>query len=147
MPLGLLAVGMLLVVVGLKGTEKELAAQLQYDLTGTDANGNHTRAGFIVWLAAILSIGALGYVPVIQKPAQYLLVLILVVMVINNNGVFSSIIGALNDSQTAGPAPGIPNTPAVVSGGQTGATVGNSGAQQQSTSAAGLQSTMQTIGQ
>lgn len=87
MLLGVLIAGVLLIVSGVKGTEVKLGAQLQQDLLG----GPNDQSGFLAWLAALLIIGALGYIPALAKPSKYLLILLLVVILFANNGFFGQL--------------------------------------------------------
>lgn len=96
---GLALMGMLLIASALKGTEHELGQQLQSDLIGSN--------GFIVWIFAILAIGAIGYVPGLETVSNYLLALVMVVVVVRNGGIWSQAQLALQQASKAGPAPSI----------------------------------------
>lgn len=96
---GLLLLGLLLIAVALKGTEHELGQRLQDDLLGAD--------GFIAWIFAIMAIGALGYVPGLETASNYLLVLLMVVILVRNGGVWSQLQTALQQASAAGPAPSV----------------------------------------
>jgi type IV secretory pathway VirB2 component (pilin) len=86
----------LLISSGLKGTEHELAQQLQQDIIGPQ--------GFAVWVCAIVAIGALGYIPGLQKSSRYLLLLIAVVILVQNQNVFAALEAGLQAASSAGPA-------------------------------------------
>lgn len=94
-----LFLGIMFVVSGLKGTETELAKQLEGDLVG--ANG---KSGFIVWLIALIVVGSLGYIPYLQKPSRYLMALIVVVIFLANKGVVSQLFNAIGSYESAGPS-------------------------------------------
>lgn len=91
MPFALVFVGLLLIVVGAKGTQGAFASELTEDFTGP---GN-----FIWWIAAIGSVGALGYVPSLRKFSIVFMSLILVAMLISNQGFFQK----LSDALKSGP--------------------------------------------
>jgi hypothetical protein len=121
MPLALLLIGLLLITTGIKGNVPKLGAQLEADLLGTGGN-----AGFLTWFGALFILGCLGYVPVLQKPARMLMVLIIVVMVFRSDtGIFANLGGAFTLAERAGP---IPSTPLPQPGALTGgASSGGSG--------------------
>lgn len=102
MIIGLLIIGLLLVAVALKGTQHELAQLLQSDLIGAN--------GFIVWIFAIVALGAIGYIPGLETTSNYLLILLMVVVVLRNGGVWSQFQAALTQVSSAGPAPSIKPT-------------------------------------
>ena|SRR5271165_666592 len=104
MVLALLLVGILLVTAGVRGTAGSLSTQFGSDMTGTD--------GFIVWLGALLVIGLIGYVPGFQRPSRYLLALVLVVILLANNGVFAQLVTGIAQADAAGPQPSGTSTPA-----------------------------------
>lgn len=94
---GVLLLGLLLVATAVKNTQNELRQQLGNDLFGNQ--------GFIGWIVAFLVIGALGYVPGLHKASRYLLVLLFVVILVQNKGVFANAQMALKEVAAAGPAP------------------------------------------
>ena len=68
-----LAIGIVLIVASVRGQDGALFSAL-----GTDV------PGFVIWGAAILAVGAIGYVPGLKSPARGLLALVLVVLALNN---------------------------------------------------------------
>lgn len=72
MPFVLLIVGVYLVTAGIRGTQDTAFSLIKGDFTGTD--------NFIYWLAALLIIGALGYIPKVKPISTALLVLVIVVL-------------------------------------------------------------------
>lgn len=96
---GILLVGLMLIASALKGTEKELAQQLQSDVLGTQ--------GFIVWVLAIIGIGLVGYIPGLTKTSRYMLLLVAVVIVLKNGGLFQQAQLAIQQASQLGPAPSI----------------------------------------
>jgi hypothetical protein len=85
-PLAFLIIGAVLIIVALRNTYSQLGTLLVQDFTGQGGTGG---ASFLVWLAAIGAIAALGYIPAIRTPARYLLILVVLGMFIANKGVFS----------------------------------------------------------
>lgn len=94
MPLAVLVIGIALLVSALRGTEKTLGQQLVKDFTGGGS--------YVDWVAAIIILGLIGYVPNLETPSRALLGLVLLVFIVSNNGVFSNLQQAL--SQTSVPA-------------------------------------------
>lgn len=138
---GLLLMGLLLMSVALKGTEHELGQRLQMDLLGQD--------GFIVWIFAILAIGALGYVPGLETASNYLLALVMVVVLVRNGGVWSQLQNALQMASGAGPAPSIAPKPITADGQQQSGKSGqgSSGGGSSSSGGDSTASTLSTIGE
>lgn len=117
---GLLAIGIILIASGLKGTNHALGQQVQADLLG--------QGGFLTWACAVMAIGALGYLPGLRTPSRYLLALLVVVVIVRNGGVWANAQSALQQASIQGPAPpvAIPD-PAGSSGGGGGGGSGGSG--------------------
>lgn len=80
MPFLLVAIGLVLIVTGVRDTYAQLAAQLQKDFTG--------QQNFTVWILAIGAVGALGYINSLRTFSHYFLALIIISMVISNKGFF-----------------------------------------------------------
>jgi len=76
-----------MIVSGSRDTYAAFGKQIVSDFTG---QGN-----FLYWVASIGAIGALGYVPALQKFSRGFIVLIIVAMVIRNGGVFDQFTQAL----------------------------------------------------
>jgi hypothetical protein len=74
MPFALVVVGLIMIVVGVRGTQKEFGAQLASDFTG---DGN-----FIWWLASLGAVGAVGYVPQLRQFSIAFMTLIIIAMLI-----------------------------------------------------------------
>lgn len=128
-----LVIGIMLLVSALKGTETELARQIEGDLTGVSG-----KSGFIVWLVAIIAVGALGYIPYLERPSKYLTGLIILVIVLSNKGVFAQLFNAIPAFESQGPSASVPLP--VPQSGSSG-----SGGSQQSSSGGGGSSTLQTV--
>lgn len=94
MPFALVTIGLLMIITGAKGTYKEFGEQLTSDFTG---EGN-----FLYWLAAIGGIGALGYIDALKPISRSFMTLIILIMVIRNEGLFDKLREAIGsfDSET-----------------------------------------------
>jgi hypothetical protein len=68
-----LAIGIILLVSALRGTYGNLFAALGQDIPH-----------FVVWAAAIVALGAIGFIPGLKPISRGLLALVLVVLVFNN---------------------------------------------------------------
>jgi hypothetical protein len=102
-----LVIGIVLVVAAIRNSYTAL-----FSAIGTDA------PGFTVWAAAVIFVGALGFVPAFKTPSRALLALILIVIVINNyQAVFSGLAAAAKPGAGATGATG---------GQSNGATAGQS---------------------
>jgi len=118
MAVAFLIIGVALILTAYRNTQAELFQLLQSDA-----------GGYVKWAAAILAIGAIGYIPDMQKVSRALLALVLLVIVISNQGAFQNFKTAVTSSipqatvpQTA-PLAGQPE----ITVNQTGATSGSSG--------------------
>lgn len=114
-----MVIGAALIVTALRNTQHEFGALLQQDFLGQD--------GFIAWAAAIMAIGALGYLPGLRQTSRYLLALLAVVMVIRNRGAFANAQAALQQASSLGPAPAIAAPKTSVDNASSGAPGGSSG--------------------
>lgn len=110
MPLLLLLVGVILVVTSIRGTEGQFFTQLESDITG----------GYLKWAAAIVAIGALGYVPKFTYPSRALLCLVAVVLVVSENGLFTDLSTDLDTT----PAPTTTQMPAATNLGSLPVSIG-----------------------
>lgn len=75
MTLVVLAIGIVILVASLRGTHASL-----FEAIGTDV------PGFVVWAAAIVALGALGFIPGLKPVSRGLLALVVVVLVFQNYG-------------------------------------------------------------
>ena len=80
MPVFLIIVGILGIIVAVRGTEHELANQLGKDFSGDPS--------YAYWVVAVIVIGSIGYVPGLENVSTMFLVLILLAFVLQNGGVF-----------------------------------------------------------
>lgn len=118
MPLALAFIGAIFIVAGIRGTYPALFSQLATDMPG-----------FALWLAAILAIGIIGYIPKAELPSRMLLGLVLLVMVIANKGAFANFVAAFKSPAqvpTTQPAPS-PLGPLPISLGQGSTSAGGAG--------------------
>lgn len=97
MPIVAIILGAVLVVIALRGTEYEFGDQLESDFGQT---------AFWSWAAAILFLGALGYVPALRRVSQYSVGLVVLVMVLRNGGLFTQLARFVDSPPS--PAPVIP---------------------------------------
>ena len=108
MGFALTTIGLLMIVVGAKGTHKEFGAQLVSDFTGPN--------NFMYWLAALGTVGALGYVQSMRALSHAFLALIIIAIFLSNDGFFAKLQDAMKQGPVAPPkaanAPGnaSPNT-------------------------------------
>lgn len=105
MPYALIFFGLLFTVAGVRNTEKDLYALFEGDLTGSN--------NFLVWLAALGIIGAVGYVKPLQPVSVAFLTLVLVVIFLHNNSsgqnVLQEFVSALQNVQTGATTPSTPS--------------------------------------
>jgi len=93
MPLVFLFLGVLFIVVAINGTQGQLIKNVQQDFTG---NNN-----FLIWVAAIAAIGALGYVQELKPLSVAFLALIIVVILLRNGGFITQFSQAFSSTSTA----------------------------------------------
>jgi hypothetical protein len=93
MPFALAIVGGVLVLVAIRGTHADLGSQLKSDFTG--------QHNFWIWLLAIIAVGALGYAPALRTPSRMLLGLVILGMVISNQGVWAKLQSTLQTPPAA----------------------------------------------
>ncbi len=86
-------VGLLMIITGVKGTYAQAGSQIAGDFTGSQP--------FTYWVAAIIAVGALGYIDSLRAVSRMFLTLILVSMVIANRGFFSKFTDALKQGPIA----------------------------------------------
>lgn len=107
MPVFFLVIGLLLIVTVVRGTTANFAKRLGSDVSG----------GYLKWLAAIIVIGALGFVPSLKMPSRYLMALVaLVVMLKSGSGFISQLASQISSPGTVSPTTqpgGNANLPAI----------------------------------
>jgi uncharacterized membrane protein YgcG len=82
-PIGVILVGVSLLILAARGTEHEFAKQLESDFGQAQQ--------FVAAIAAIIIIGALGYVTQLRTLSNLMLALVIVVLVLKNGGLFTQL--------------------------------------------------------
>lgn len=80
MPIALIVIGLILLIVTVRGTAGEFMALLRSDFSG---QGN-----FLQWFVAIILIGSLGYVKTLRPLSGPFLALLIIVLLLSNRGFF-----------------------------------------------------------
>jgi hypothetical protein len=122
MAIAFILIGVILVIVAIRNSYAQLGQQLKQDFTGGD--------NFGYWIASLVIIGAVGYIPYLKTPSRMLLALVITVFLLKNGtGFFSQ----LNSALKSPPQPSKTSTeqiptsvPVTISGGSGGS--GGSGA-------------------
>lgn len=96
MPFALVGIGLILIVTGMRDTHAQLGRQLVADFTG--------QQNFSVWVLAIGSVGALGYVAELKTFSRYFLALILISMMLSQKGFFQSFMTQFNAGPLSAPS-------------------------------------------
>ena len=78
MPFVFVVVGLLFLVVAVRGTQDALFTLVKSEFTGPK--------GFIPWAAAIFILGAIGYAKPVKPIADAMIGLVLLAMILNNKG-------------------------------------------------------------
>lgn len=87
MPFALVTIGLLLIVVGAKGTHKEFGREVASEFTGPN--------NFTWWIVSLGAVGSLGYVKQLRAFSTAFMALIVIAMVIANRGFFDQLTAAL----------------------------------------------------
>lgn len=90
MPFALVAIGLILAIAAYNGTQSVLSDQIRKDMSG--------ETGFVYWIAAIMIVGAIGYIRPMETVSRSFLALILVVMFLVNGGFFTQFNAALKSA-------------------------------------------------
>jgi hypothetical protein len=98
MGIALLFVGLLMVIVGARGTYAQFGSQIASEFRGQN--------NFTYWLLAILAVGALGYIEPIQRISRLLMTLVLLALFLSHKGFFAQFQAALKAGPTQPQAPG-----------------------------------------
>lgn len=83
MPYALILFGAILLVAGVRNTYGQLWTLVKGDFTGENS--------FLPWIAAVAVVGGLGYIPRLRPLSIAFMTLLLLVLVISNNGVFNQL--------------------------------------------------------
>lgn len=101
MPFALLTIGIVLIVVAVRGTQEEFIGLVKGDFSGP---GN-----FFWWVVALLAVGSIGYVDRLKPISDGLLLLILLALVLTRGspsypggGFFQQFTAALQGTQVTG---------------------------------------------
>ena len=68
-----LLIGVILIVAAIRNSQGDLFSALAVDVPG-----------FVIWAAAIVGVGAIGFVPGLKPASRGLLALVIVVLIVNN---------------------------------------------------------------
>jgi hypothetical protein len=90
MPLALVIIGLLMLVVGIRGTQSQFTKLIVGDFTG---NNN-----FIFWMLAIIIVGMIGYVEKLKSISNAFLLLIIVVIFLSHAGFFAQFEAAIKST-------------------------------------------------
>ena len=93
MPIALLIIGILVVIAGVKNNASLLEQTLVSDFSGAGS--------FWYWIAAVLAIGSLGYYSPAKQVSHLFLVLIVLVFLLSNGGVFAQLQSAVQSPKPA----------------------------------------------
>lgn len=114
MAFALLAIGAILLVAALRGTQGTLASALTTDIPG-----------YAKWALAIVLIGAIGFIPNMRPISRALLALVLVVIVLHNyRTILSGLTSAGSDIGGSIGLPSLGNLGGLLSGPPGGASGG-----------------------
>lgn len=104
MPFVLVAIGLMAVIIGVRGRQNDAINLLRDEFTGPQ--------NFLTWLFAISAVGSLGYVPVFKDISRWFIALIFVVMLFTSNrGFFDQLSAQLLNRAERPPSPN-PTDPA-----------------------------------
>lgn len=83
MPFVIMIAGIVLVVASARNKQGDLFTLIKGDFTGPNS--------FVAWLAALLGIGALGYIKPIKPVTDAFILLLIIVLFLSNGGFFAKI--------------------------------------------------------
>ena len=81
MPFFLIIVGIVLLTSSIRNTQETLFSTIQGDFVGQD--------NFLYWFLSIMVIGALGYIPSLEKLSRVFLALVVVTLFLSKQGFWS----------------------------------------------------------
>ena len=119
MPLALLLTGLTLTSVGIQGTQATLTGLLASDLTGAGS--------FWYYIAGIFAVGSLGYYPPTQGVSRLLIVLIILVLLLSNEGFWVALQNGIKTPTAAAAPPATPTPQPNLVGASSGASALTSG--------------------
>lgn len=93
MPIALVIIGVFLVVAAVRWNSggNQVWTLLRSDLQGKSVTTGKQTGNFFAWAAAIILIGAVGYVDELKPIANTMLALVIVVLLLSNNGFFAQL--------------------------------------------------------
>lgn len=94
MAFALIGIGLLLFMAAYHNNVAALGSQLSQDVAGS--------GGFLIWVAALFIVGAVGYIPALKGVSRWFLVLILAVVILSNRGFFQNFTAALGVDSASG---------------------------------------------
>ncbi len=103
MPFALITIGLVIFVTALNGTFRQFGSQVYKDLFTNSPP-------FILWAAALVVVGLIGYIPKVKKPADWFMVLIIIGIILSNKGFFAQLQQALQHPSGINPATGVNTT-------------------------------------
>ena len=93
MPIALIIFGVFLLVAAVRWDDggSDVWTLLQSDLQGKSVTTGKQQGNFFAWAAAIVLIGAVGYIDELKPVANTMLALVIVVLLLSNNGFFAQL--------------------------------------------------------
>jgi len=86
MPFTFIIVGLFLIIASARGRAQDL-----FNLLHDDFVPGSKGSSFLPWLASILVIGSLGYIPQLRTFSRAFLVLLILVLLLSNKGFFAKL--------------------------------------------------------
>lgn len=99
MPILFLGSGLVLVITGLKGNPVALWNMVEGDFVGKN--------NFIYWMVAILALGSLGYVDSLKNLSRLFIALVVIVLLVHNQGFFAQLQAFINSGSKPAPTSGV----------------------------------------
>lgn len=90
MPFALIAIGILLIVAGIRNTQNQLGSLVASDFTGAGS--------FLYWAVAIIGIGIVGYAKDFKGLSGSFMALVIIALLVSNKGFFAQFQSALKQS-------------------------------------------------
>ena len=113
-----LLVGLVLVVSAARDTQDQLSTLVKGDFTTTTG-----KPGFLYWILAVMAVGAVGYIPKLEKFSNAALALVVLALFLNKNnrGFFSQ----FQQQLAAGTQPQAAATPSTLGSTDSGTATSN----------------------
>lgn len=100
MPFAIIVIGILMIVVAIRNTYADLGKEIVDDFTGP--------TNFWYWITALFIIGAVGYIEELKKASDLMLALVLISLILSNQGFFAKFVEQLKSGSATAPPPGPP---------------------------------------